>query len=434
MKLRTVFSTFILCIFEFKQLKATESNCGKRLLTHNPLITGGIEANKNSWPWHAAIFHVIRSNIAYKCGGTVLNSNSVLTAAHCVFENDQTIATNRVLVHLGKHKLRVFESGTQEFQVFNIIVHSHYNESDYSNDIAIIRLSTEAIFNNFVQPICLWDPSKVHISNIFGKLGTVVGWGFTEKNKLSPILLEAQMPVVPHSICLLSNRNYFGSFLSNKNFCAGFRNGTGVCNGDSGGSISFQENDVYYIRGIVSTTVSRGEDGLCDTKEYVIFTDVTQYLPWIEKVVPELKRSESELDAAPKSSYINGKRFVLFLTKNNWYRAAHICAYYQMQIATINNIEEHNVAVELIRPHIRLQSDGANRVWIGGNDLGEIHHWYWQSTGLPIKFFHWANGEPNNNGRNGRCIILEYFGNLQWNDWECYYEANFLCEEISMQM
>lgn len=57
--------------------------------------------------------------------------------------------------------------------------------------------------------------------------------------------------------------------------------------------MSFQEDGVYYIRGIVSLTASRGESALCDIKQYVIFTDVAQYLPWIEEVVPDLKRSES---------------------------------------------------------------------------------------------------------------------------------------------
>lgn len=109
--------------------------------------------------------------------------------------------------------------------MFNILVHPQYNASEFSHDIAIIRLANEILFNDFVQPICLWDPNKIHITNVFGKLGTVVGWGFTEKDKLSPILLEAVMPVVPHSTCLLSNRQFFGSYLSDKNFCAGFRNG-----------------------------------------------------------------------------------------------------------------------------------------------------------------------------------------------------------------
>lgn len=65
--------------------------------------------------------------------------------------------------------------------------------------------------------------------------------------------------------------------------------GTSVCNGDSGGSMTFEKNGVYYIRGIVSVSVSRTNQQLCDPKHYVIFTDVAQFIPWIEDVVPQLK-------------------------------------------------------------------------------------------------------------------------------------------------
>lgn len=105
-----------------------------------------------------------------------------------------------------------------------------------------------------------------------------------------------------------------------------------------------------------------------------------------------------------------------------------------MQLATINNIDEQNVAVELIRPHLQRQADVNDRTWIGGNDLGEVFHWYWQSTGLPIQFSYWADGEPNNINGNERCVNLEHYGNLQWNDLPCGYEHNFLCEEISIEI
>lgn len=68
-----------------------------------------------------------------------------------------------------------------------------------------------------------------------------------------------------------------------------------MCNGDSGGSISFEENDVYSIRGIVSLTMTRKDLKYCSNEDYVIFTDVVQYLHWIENVVPELKRLPSKL-------------------------------------------------------------------------------------------------------------------------------------------
>ncbi len=65
--------------------------------------------------------------------------------------------------------------------------------------------------------------------------------------------------------------------------------GTNVCNGDSGGAMIFEENGVYYIRGIVSVSMARNDSRedkriLCDPNEYVIFTDVAKYLSWIEEV------------------------------------------------------------------------------------------------------------------------------------------------------
>lgn len=76
-----------------------------------------------SWHFrHAAIFHIEKQKIAYKCGGTVLNSNTILTAAHCVYENNRPIISERVLVQLGKYNLKVAGGHTQEFQVFLLIV------------------------------------------------------------------------------------------------------------------------------------------------------------------------------------------------------------------------------------------------------------------------------------------------------------------------
>lgn len=66
--------------------------------------------------------------------------------------------------------------------------------------------------------------------------------------------------------------------------------GTTACNGDSGGSITFEENGVYRIRGIVSLTQVRPGDHnrFCKTDQYVIFTDVAKYVHWIEAIVPGL--------------------------------------------------------------------------------------------------------------------------------------------------
>lgn len=62
--------------------------------------------------------------------------------------------------------------------------------------------------------------------------------------------------------------------------------GTSAWVGDSGGSMTFKENDIYYIRGIVSNgpSITINQTLTCDSFHYVLFTDVTKYLPWIDQV------------------------------------------------------------------------------------------------------------------------------------------------------
>ncbi|XP_037025450.1 transmembrane protease serine 9-like [Bradysia coprophila] len=176
---------------------------------------------------------------------------------------------------------------TNHIQVDAIFLHPKYRLRSLVNDIALVRLSTKAKFNNYVQPICVWLTNETDLSNVVGKYGMVIGWGLTEMGNRSDILQQASMPVVPFHTCLESNRNAFRDYLSDTTFCAGSRNGTSVCFGDSGGSMFFERNDVYFIRGIVSATPTKiyeTNKKECDSMQYALFTDVSQYVSWIENV------------------------------------------------------------------------------------------------------------------------------------------------------
>lgn len=59
--------------------------------------------------------------------------------------------------------------------------------------------------------------------------------------------------------------------------------GTSVCNGDSGGGMVFIRNHRWYLRGIVSLTVAKDGLRVCDTKHYVVFTDVAKYTDFITR-------------------------------------------------------------------------------------------------------------------------------------------------------
>ncbi|XP_037049476.1 serine protease snake-like isoform X2 [Bradysia coprophila] len=278
MKLHGRTAVFILCILIQINKRSEITACGQLQNTLIPHISNAHDTHR--WPWHVAIYHHFRTKTTYQCGGTLISSNFIITAAHCVM-----IAPERVSVSLGRLRLNSHESTAPLMKVAAIVTHPEYIEDNNENDIAIITLATEAVFNSYVQPICVWRSDKMDLYEVIGKAGTVVGWGLTEKGETSNVLQEATLPVVAPLKCLRSNRDLFGRFITETNFCAGNLNGTSVCSGDSGGSMTFQENGTFYIRGIVSVGASKLDritnQIVCDTSQYAVFTDVAQYLPWI---------------------------------------------------------------------------------------------------------------------------------------------------------
>lgn len=259
-------------------------HCGKPKFNREELVTNGFDTKPGEYPWHVAIFHrERRSSSSYKCGGTIINPTTILTAGHCVFDTSgRVLLPERVTVQLGRHQLYTPESNVQEFQVYQIKLHPHYDKSTLENDLAVFKMADAITFTNYIQPICMWDREATSIHNLENERGTVMGWGYTELDELSDVLKQATMPVVPLGDCLVSNRDFFGAFLTNKNFCAGYRNGTSVCNGDSGGGMIFQVRGLWFLRGVVSLSMKRDTKDLCNTSHYVIFTDVAKYLDWIE--------------------------------------------------------------------------------------------------------------------------------------------------------
>ena len=49
-------------------------------------VIGGNSAESGAWPWHVGLYRMTTFGRAYTCGATIINSNYVVTAAHCTFE------------------------------------------------------------------------------------------------------------------------------------------------------------------------------------------------------------------------------------------------------------------------------------------------------------------------------------------------------------
>ncbi|KAK6621253.1 hypothetical protein RUM43_011559 [Polyplax serrata] len=271
----------------------TPVECGTPSIQPSPLITHGQLTSRGQWPWHVALYKNVGTDLTFFCGGSLINSKYVLTAAHCVTKTYTTkpLDENTLVVYLGKYHLKLWsEGGVQNRQVSKIYVHSKYNSTDFRSDIAVLALSTPVEYTDYVRPICMWDKSNTRIEEVEGRLGTVVGWGFDEYKMLTEELRQAKMPVVEQKTCLWSYPDFYPQFTSNMTYCAGFKNGTSVCNGDSGGGMVFPYKDRngverWYLRGIVSISPARNDSRVCDTSHYVVFTDVAKFLPWLDNFV-----------------------------------------------------------------------------------------------------------------------------------------------------
>ncbi|XP_031423917.1 elastase-1 [Clupea harengus] len=236
-------------------------------------VVGGEVARPNSWPWQISLQFKSGSSYRHTCGGSLIKRGWVMTAAHCV----DSQRTWRVVV--GEHNLNSNEGREQYLSVSRVYVHPNWNSNSVANgyDIALLRLSSEANLNNYVQLANLPPSGQVLNHN---HPCYISGWGRTSTGgNLSAQLKQAYLPVVDHRTC--SSGSWWGGTVKNTMVCAGGGKDSG-CQGDSGGPLNCQLNNRYYVHGVTSFVSGRGCN---EVRKPTVFTRVSAYIGWMENIM-----------------------------------------------------------------------------------------------------------------------------------------------------
>ncbi len=233
-------------------------------------VVGGQPADPGEWPWQAMVLPG-----PYLCGGSLIATDWVLTAAHCVFEEEGVLfAPSSIKVRLGEYDRTRAESGEQVMAVAQIIAHELYDSATNDHDIALLRLASPALFTAKVKPINLLNQSTESTLAAPGQAATVTGWGTTkEGGTAATLLMEVAVPIVSNVQC---DRSY--GYITDNMICAGYAaGGKDSCQGDSGGPLVVaDENGGWQLSGIVSFGY-----GCARANYYGVYTRVSQYVEWI---------------------------------------------------------------------------------------------------------------------------------------------------------
>lgn len=291
----------------------------------NPRIVGGTPTQISQVPWQVAI--TASGNL---CGGSLISTEWVVTAAHCVTE----VAPVSVSVYAGIDRLSQ-RSEANRSSVSKIIIHPNWNNSIYTADIALIQLSAPVSFSDKVQLISL--PSKVDPATwpAQGVPATVSGWGATSfAGVVSDQLNSANISILAGpgvDTC----GSYGSDFTSNDDICAGTPSSQiDTCAGDSGGPLVISESGSPVLAGVTSV----GNE--CALPNFPgIYTRVTSYSSWIREFVPE----PAAIPAAPfdVTAMASGKGKVLVQWQTQSTSVGNSAASYTVSVLEPNsNLKE----------------------------------------------------------------------------------------------
>ncbi|XP_046400220.1 serine proteinase stubble [Ischnura elegans] len=281
-------------------------------------IVGGVTAEKGEFPWLVSITR----RGGHFCGGTLLNKEWVLTAAHCLCSGPVRLPMTQIRVTVGEYDLTNKDSTLrkEEIPVAEAVLHPAYECPGYTHDIALLRLERPIVWSDAAWPACLPEPTGL------GKVGlisdddqqirrsaaagqsrgerfiqweaTAAGWGWLHENSAkggrAEKLQKVTVVIVDNDQCLDWYHSQGKKIkILDSQMCAGHENGgKDSCWADSGGPLMVDgHNGPVVVVGVVSTGI-----GCARPKLPGLYTRISEYMDWIEdNIQTSVERSRRDV-------------------------------------------------------------------------------------------------------------------------------------------
>jgi len=242
----------------------------------NISVVNGRDAPKCTWRWQTSL-----GSTKTSCGGTLIDPEWVLTAAHCKPKYSMKTTTGI------NNQIYDWWSGPdmQSRQQGDWFQHPNYSKVTSGSDIALIRVTPPYEMNDCVNLACL--PKNGDIPP--GSKCWITGFGTLKSGgQTAEVLQQAEVTTMSNSDCRKTSN---GNSINPTMLCAGGRNSQGItdtCQGDSGGPLVCQTGGSWTVYGVVSWG-----NGCARPNNPGVYARVHNMVGWIEQTMNANRRRPS---------------------------------------------------------------------------------------------------------------------------------------------